>query len=292
MTMKTLLVFFLTTLGVLAKPVLAPTNYPLAYFTERLAGDFADILYEIPADLDPAFWRPNDAQISAIQKADLIIMNGATYEKWAVTTSLPDDKIVDTTLALADVFIESEKTITHSHGKAGEHSHGGTAFTTWLDLSQANQQAAAIRNALVATYPAHADSINQAYRKLEKDLLGLHAKLQKTAKSLKTKTYLASHPVYQYFARAYGLEIHSLAWEPEMELTKEALAQLTALQKKHPSAKTFIWEGPPRPGHIPALEKIGLRSVVIAPTSHKSDPDTDFLQAMTKNLEALMLSGK
>lgn len=289
--MKTLFTLLLTTLGVFAKPVLAPTNYPLAYFTERLAGDFADILYEIPADVDPAFWRPSDAQISAIQKADLVIVNGATYEKWAVTTSLPDDKIVDTSLAFADSLIEIENAATHSHGKEGEHSHGGTAFTTWLDLTQANQQAAAIKDALVATFPDHAKSINQAYPKLSKDLMDLDAKMKKTAESLENKTFLASHPIYQYFARAYGLEIHSLTWEPEMELTKEAVAELTALQQKHPAAKTFIWEGAPTTSHIPALEKLGLKSIVIVPAFSKLDPKTDFLQAMAKNLESLTSAG-
>jgi len=290
--MKTLLALLLTTLGVFAKPVLAPTNYPLAYFTERLAEDFADILYEIPADVDPAFWRPTDAQISAIQKADLIIMNGATYEKWAVTTSLPDDRIVDTSLAFTDTFIESENTITHSHGKEGEHSHGGLATTTWLDLSQANQQAAAIKDALLATFPEQADSIKQAYRKLEKDLMDLHAKMKKAADSLSTKTFLASHPIYQYFARAYGLRIHALVWDAKMELTEEALAELAKIQQKHPAAKTFIWDREPTPGHIPSLEKLGLKSIVITPVFGKPDPRTDFLQAMEKNLNALISAGK
>jgi zinc transport system substrate-binding protein len=290
--MKVLLALLLTTLGVFSKPVLAPTNYPLAYFTERMAGDFAEILYEIPADVDPAFWKPTDAQISAIQKADLIIINGATYEKWSVTTSLPDDKIVDTSLAFADSLIEIESSITHSHGNEGEHSHGGTAFTTWLDLKQASQQATAIKEALTATFPDHADSINKAYLKLTKDLIDLHEEMEKAAAALATKTFLASHPIYQYFSRAYGLKIHTLLWEPEMELTPNALAKLKKLQQKHPAAKTFIWEGNPTDGHIPTLEKLGLKSIIITPSFSKPGADTDFLQAMRNNLEALKSAGE
>lgn len=290
--MKSLLLLLLTTLSVFSKPVLAPTNYPLAYFTERLAGDFADILYEIPDDVDPAFWKPTDAQISAIQKADLIILNGATYEKWVVTTSLPDEKIVDTSLAFADSYIEGESTITHSHGNEGEHSHGGTAFTTWLDLNQAYQQATAIKDALIATFPGHAGSINLAYPKLAEDLMALDEDLKKTAGSLTNKTFLASHPIYQYFSRAYGLEIHPLVWEPEMELTKESLGELANLQEKYPAARTFIWEGAPTPGHIPTLEKLGLKSIVITPAFSKPGADRDFLQAMRNNLDSLKSAGE
>ncbi len=290
--MKTLLFLLITTLSVFSKPVLAPTNYPLAYYTERLAGDFADILYEIPADVDPSFWKPTDAQISAIQKADLIILNGATYEKWVVTTSLPDDKIVDTSLTFADSFIESENTITHSHGNEGEHSHGGTASTTWLDLNQAHQQATAIKDALIATFPDHASSINKAYPKLAKDLMELHEEMKKSADSLATRTFLASHPIYQYFSRAYGLDIHTLAWDPKMELSGEALAELKKLQRKYPAAKTFIWDGKPTASHIPALEKLGLQSIVITPAYSKPDADTDYLQAMRNNLDALKSGDK
>ncbi len=283
--MKILLAFLLTTLGVFAKPVLAVSNYPLAYFTERMAGDFAEILYEVPANVDPAYWKPTDAQISAIQKADLIILNGATFEKWVVTTSLPDDKIVDTSLAFADAFIESGNTVTHSHGAEGEHSHGGTAATTWLDLSQAEQQATAIKDALVATFPDRTAAITEAHGKLSGELLALHEEMKTTAATLAPKTFLASHPKYEYFSRAYGLQIETLLWYPEMELTAEALAEMEKLQAKHPNAKTFIWDGPPTPGHIPALEKLGLKSIVISPVS--GTPDTGFLKDMRSNLEAL-----
>lgn len=285
--MKILLALLLTTLGAFSKPVIAVSNYPLAYFTQRLAGDFAEVLYEIPADSDPAFWRPTDAQVSALQKADLIILNGATYEKWVVTTSLPDDKVVDTSLAFADRFVSSGNTVTHSHGNEGEHSHGGTASTIWLDLSQAEQQATAIKDALVAAFPDHAESVSKAHRGLSKELLELHDEMKEVADSLESKTLLASHPAYEYFARAYGLKVEALLWYPEMKLDENALSELEKLQAKHPSAKTFLWDDNPTPRHIPELEKRGLKSIVINPASNKPDAETDFLQAMRKNLAAL-----
>lgn len=285
--MKLLLALLLTTLNAFSKPVIATSNYPLTYFTERLAGDFAEILYDIPADSDPVFWRPTDEQVSALQKADLIVLNGATYEKWVVTTSLPDDKTVDTSLGFADKFIRSGNTVTHSHGNEGEHSHGGTASTLWLDLSQAEQQATAIKDALVATFPDHAGSVNEAYSELSEELLALHEEMKKVAGSLDSKTLLASHPAYEYFARAYGLKIKALLWYPKMELDENALAELEEMQKKHATAKVFIWDGEPADGHVSELGKLGLRSIVINPAFSKTDADTDFLQAMRNNVAAL-----
>ena len=39
-------------------PVVYVVNYPLQYFAMRIAGDFADVQYPAPADIDPAFWKP------------------------------------------------------------------------------------------------------------------------------------------------------------------------------------------------------------------------------------------
>src|SRR5688572_561215 len=123
-------------------------NYPLAYFTERIGSTEVDVIFSAPADEDPAFWQPTDAQIATMQQADLIVLNGATYSKWAEKVSLPQSKVLDTAAAFKGKFIEVKESVTHSHGKAGEHSHAGTAFTTWLDFQQAVQQASAICEAL------------------------------------------------------------------------------------------------------------------------------------------------
>lgn len=265
------------------KPTFAPTNYPLRYFTERLAGDFATILYEIPADQDPAFWKPNDTQIAKIQQADLIIMNGASYEKWAVTAPLPFEGIVDTSFGFYEQYIEVENARVHSHGNGEVHSHGGTAFTVWLDLQQARQQAQAIKVALIEDFPAHEAKVTKAYTQLADDLNEINEAMAKAASGLQGGPVLASHPIYQYWGRAYGVQVEALEWEPEMTLDAKALSDLTNLMKKNPSAKYFFWEGQPAPGHIETLQKMGLTSIIVAPCF--SEPESgDFLTTMKENI--------
>ena len=57
-------------------------NYPLSYFAERIGGDFIEIYYPIPRDVDPAFWEPTTEEILKIQQMDVILLNGADYAKW------------------------------------------------------------------------------------------------------------------------------------------------------------------------------------------------------------------
>ena len=54
-------------------------NYPLQYFAERIGGPDVRVVFPAPADGDPAFWKPSPEQIAAYQKADLILLNGASY---------------------------------------------------------------------------------------------------------------------------------------------------------------------------------------------------------------------
>ena len=105
-------------------------NYPLAYFAERLAGDLAEVRFPAPPDVDPAFWKPGADVVAAYQRADLILLNGAGYAKWVDKASLPRSRLVDTSRAFADKYIQAPSAVTHSHGPGGEHAHSGTAFTT------------------------------------------------------------------------------------------------------------------------------------------------------------------
>ena len=136
-----------------AKPVVYTVNYPLQYFAQRIAGDHADVIFPVPAGIDPAFWQPDAETITRFQDADLILLNGAGYAKWTGRASLPRSKLVDSSAGFRDKLIENTDRIAHSHGREGSHSHAGTAFTTWLDFSQAAAQVRTIRDALSRLHP-------------------------------------------------------------------------------------------------------------------------------------------
>ena len=78
------------------RPVVYTTFYPTTYFTERIVGDLATVVCPLPDGADPIFWQPTDADVAGYQEADLIIVNGAQFEKWLANVTLPEDRIVDT----------------------------------------------------------------------------------------------------------------------------------------------------------------------------------------------------
>lgn len=265
------------------KPEVWVTNYPLNYFTTRLAGDLATVIYKAPSDEDPAFWKPSDEDLSGFQRADLIISNGATYEKWAATASLPEEKVIDTSAGFSTQFIETKDGSTHSHGNEGAHSHGGTAFTTWIDFKQAIEQANAVRGALAKLCPQGASAIDERFAALQSDLASLDGAMVKAAKAAGGRPLMASHPIYQYWARRYGLNVATVLWEPETVPDDAAMDTLQKILKDHP-ATLMIWEDTPDPASVAKLKAIGVSSVVFAPTANTPDSG-DFLSAMQTNIQ-------
>lgn len=271
---------------------IATVNYPLAYFAERLVTgiDGIEVLFEAPADEDPAFWQPSDEEMNKIQQCRVILMNGAHYAKWAESASLPHDRVVNTSLSFVDSYIEVENAVTHAHSKDGEeHSHEGLAFTTWMDFGLAQKQADAAAQGIAKAFPEHKEAIMSNLSELLKDLKYMDGLMKFGTAKIKNGPVIASHPVYQYWERAYDLEIVSLMWEPEMELDEKAIADLKQALEFN-DAKYFLWEGQPLPEHVERLRKeFGLESVVISPCGNRpasGDLKTE-MKANADRLEAL-----
>ena len=293
--MKTLLTFCLG-LGMLLgmnegaraaeRPLrIAASNYPLVYFAERIGGDAVELVFQVPGDEDPAFWKPGAKAVGAMQKADLIALNGADYEKWLARVSLPMAKRVDTSEGFRSQFIQIAKAVTHSHGPGGTHSHTGTAFTTWLDFDQAAQQSRALATAMIKQRPGQAEKFGQGLAALLKDLAELDGEMKALGVAHAGQPLMGSHPVYQYLARRYGIRLEAVHWEPDVMPDAAEWKALTALRAKHP-ATLMIWEGQPTSEISARLASAGLQGVVFDPCANRPDAG-DFLSVMRSNVAML-----
>lgn len=272
----------------LTKPKIYVTNYPLKYFVERIAGECANVVFPVPDGLDPIFWMPGSEILSDMQKADLIILNGATYEKWLALVSLPPSKLVDTSIGFKDLYIQAPDSITHSHGPQGEHSHRGIRHTTWLDFYLAAKQAKAIEKALSRLLPDLKDELWNRYLALEKDLIELDEKFSQIFAKISNQRFLASYPEYCYLARRYSLNLKSLLWSPEVMPSSEQWKDVRDLLNKHP-AKWMIWEKEPIKESSNKLSIMGIRNLVFHPCGNAPE-GADFITMMYQNAQHLSMA--
>jgi zinc transport system substrate-binding protein len=260
-------------------------NYPLAYFAERIGGDEVDVRFPVPTGEDPDHWMPDAATIAEFQQADLILLNGAGYAKWTEKASLPLAKSCETAAGFRGLWLKADDVVTHSHGPAGKHTHGGPATITWLDFRQAATQASAVCSELARLLPESESRFRSRSRDLEAELMALDAELERIVAGGKNRLFVASHPVYHYWIRRTGLKVKSVHWEPDAVPNDEQMKELNAILTDHP-AKVMIWEGEPVPGAVAKLKAIGIASVVFEPCGNRP-ASGDFLSVMKKNLDRI-----
>jgi zinc transport system substrate-binding protein len=268
------------------------TFYPLAYFAARIAGDAVEVECPVPDDADPALWQPGSEVIRAYQQAEVLFINGASFEKWIATAPLPRSRIVDTTAGLKDDLLHYANATTHSHGPAGKHSHEGIDGHTWLDPVMALAQAQAVRDGLKRAYPESAVEFDAGFAALAKDLKALDESLKELAGKMDGVTVIATHPAYNYLARRYGWNLINVTIDPgspiEDAVVAEALGKLEQAGFASGQRRVAFWEVETSEANQAKLaDGLGAQSMIWSPVETRpggSGSDEDFLSGMRANI--------
>lgn len=261
--------------------------YPTAYLARRIAGGLVAVDCPVPEGEDPIFWQPSRADLERYRGARLVILNGAEFEKWATTASLPSSRVVRSADGFQDRFLTFDTGITHSHGAAGEHSHEGIDGHTWLDPFNAIDQAKSIERAMSSAWPEHAEAFTQNLAALEADLMTLDSAFKALTPRLAGVKLLASHPAYDYLAARYGWTIANLDLDPEVGLTEEAIAEVAHAIGDHEGRAILLWESEPSETTF----EVPFASVVFSPAelagTGPDEPAEDYLAIMRANIARL-----
>lgn len=271
-------------------PILYTTFYPTAYFAQRIGGDKIEVVCPCPDGADPANWMPDEKTIKAYQQADLIVINGASFEKWVAKVTLPESRLVNTTKPLEKEFIILKDAVTHTHGPEGEHSHEGIDGHTWLDPVNAKVQAAEIMKALIQYFGAHKETFEQGFAGLAKDLDALDARYKEVSKKLKGRHLMSSHPSYNYLARRYGWQHEYYLLDPEVVPDEQTMRRIKESARKH-STQFMLWETHPTQAVAEGMRELGLKNLLFLPCEligpEELESGQDYLSVMNANLTRL-----
>ncbi|MCM8530825.1 MAG: zinc ABC transporter substrate-binding protein [Lentisphaeraceae bacterium] len=259
---------------------IAVTNFPLYSLVESISGKAVDIVYNVPEDIDPAFWEPQEADILAMQEADLILLNGATYEKWLNSTALPGSKTVNTSKDCKGNFITIKDAEEHEHnGK--KHSHDGTDFNIWLDAKILSSQADEVLKQLIKLKPSMAEEFKKNHKSLISEVEAVFTEINMATAN--QKQFLASHPVYNYLAKVNGWELKNFHWEPDVMPSEEEWEKLKAAI---PHSKYMLYEDAPSLEVSEKLKSLGVK-VIVFRTGGNTPASKDLVLEMKANLENL-----
>jgi len=276
------------------RPLVATTFYPMTYFAERIGAADVRVVCPLPADADPSSWTPDADAIRLYQKADLILLNGAGFERWTKRVSLPRASRVDTSRSFKDRWLMSPTSTTHSHGLVGTHSHVDTNGHTWLDPVLAQAQARAVLGSLSRLMPHRGPQLEERFEALSNDLARLDQQFRALGAVEEGTTLLASHPCFDYLGDRYGWPIVNVHLDPTAPLDQIELRQVED-ELERSVAHTVLWKSQPTASKVAQLrDRFGLTSIVVSTCEHSpaatDPPSKDFIETMRGNIERLRVA--
>ncbi|NRA67713.1 MAG: zinc ABC transporter substrate-binding protein [Pseudobacteriovorax sp.] len=279
------LLFLLYSSYGLAKDKIFVSFYPLEYAVQSLVGDKAEIWN--PVDSDPAEWKPSKSQITEMQKAKLIVINGAKFEKWKKVVSLPKSKLVDTARPFRKTWLHyhDKHAKPHRHGNK-VHTHKGTDGHTWMSPKRFLKQIDTLYRRLGRAAIVDQKTLDANYQKLKAAVTELDSSWQAAGKKLKTSgPVFANHPAYNYLAKDYGFKVHNFHVTPDVDFTDKEKKEISAAVAKK-KGKLFWWESAPNETNRKFIEdELKLTSLVVSPSEIQGPKD--FIATMRANVQQL-----
>jgi len=262
--------------------------YPLAYMTERIAGDVAAIKSIVGA-ADPDDYSLSPSDITAMNRADLVILQGAEFEPWG------DD--IATQLSSADVpVIEVASSLTlmkadNAHEDEHNHAHGEFDPHTWLDPALAGQMVDVIASALIDAAPAYADDFRANAAALKKDFADLDTAYSRGLAQCTQNEVIISHDAFGYVAAKYSFTTHAIAGlSTQDEPSAETLAELKKIATQEGITYILTEENAITRFSETLASETGLTMLPINPLATPADDHADFFDRARANLSQLAIA--
>ena len=248
--------------------------YPLKEFTEKIAGDKAEVNCLVPENMEPHDYEPKTKDFEKLMKSDSFIYNGLGMEDWVdqVNETLKDKQVVIVNSSDGiDVRKEGNSIDPHS----------------WLSLKQAQIQTENIKNTLVKLDEKNKDYYEENYNKFKEELDNLYDEYKVKFYKLDKKDFITGHAAFGYLCRDFGLTQKSVEnLFGEGEPTPKQLEDLVKFCTEN-NIKTIFSEslGSPKVSETLASE-VGAKVQPIMTLESKED-DKSYIEAMRYNLEEI-----
>jgi len=233
--------------------------YPLAYMAQEIVGNTTTVV-NLAGASDVHDFEPSPQDLVRLNKADLVIFQGAELEPWAegVIEDL-ESKNVMTLEVTHDLALAKLEDHDEDHGdeedhegeedeEHDDHGHGEFDPHTWLDPVLAQDMVDEILAALIeidagnqALYKSNAETLKQKFAQLDQNFKTRLA-------NCTNQEVIISHDAFGYIARRYGFETHAIAGistsdEPSAkilaELKDEAAAGATHILTEQSNVTRF-----------------------------------------------------
>jgi len=250
--------------------------YPLYDFVKKIGKDKVDVSTVVPIGIEPHDFDPTPKQIIDLQKADLVFINGAGFEKWIRKITNPN-------------IVDLSKKISIEKIGANSNPH------IWLDPLLVKSMASIIFNNLAALDPKNVVYYQANLNEFDSKLEELDSNIVNNLTNCPSKDFIAFHDAFGYFSKRYGLIQHSInGLSPELDMNPQRVSESIELAEKM-GITTIFSEDNIEPRLAQTIsEEIGGQVLILSPiemiSQKELDLKKDYFSKMYDNLNNLKIA--
>jgi zinc transport system substrate-binding protein len=229
------------------KLLVVTTFYPLAEFSDNVGGERVEVRNLTPPGIEPHDFEPSPRDMAAIQKADVLVYNGAGLEPW-LGKILPDLRrrgavIVDTSagIRVLEGVEDDEDDHGHEEDEGDDHGHGPEDPHFWLDPVLAGRQVNNIKKGLIKADPDNRALYEANAGRYQDKLAELDRAFREGLAPFERREIVISHASLAYVANRYGLRMVSIAGvSTEDEPSPRQLRAIARFVEEHNVRYIFV----------------------------------------------------
>lgn len=224
--------FLLANLNAQEKPLVVASASIFADMTEILAGEQVEVKTIVPIGEDPHIYEPTPGDAQLIAKADLILINGLTFEGWLnelIENSGTKAKVVTITKGVEPIESIKYKNSTDPHA--------------WMDAGNGLIYIKNIKEALSELDPDHADIYSFNHDLYRQQLLDMDKYIRQLIESIpeSRRILVTSHDAFRYYGKRYGIRVEAiLGTSTDAEVQTSDIIRLNKIIKESGIPAVFI----------------------------------------------------
>jgi zinc transport system substrate-binding protein len=207
---------------------------PQQYLVQQISAELVNAQVLVEPGADPHTYEPKPGQMADLTKARLYFSIGMPFEKvWLpkISAANPELKVVATDQGITKLPMED-----HGHAHASDHTEASLDPHIWLAPQLLKIMAQTISMALSEAAPEHVARFAQNYRQFAGRMDELDGQIRALLAGTQGTRFIAFHPSWGYFAKAYGLVQIPI----EIEGKEPKAAQLRDLIRKARELKITV----------------------------------------------------
>lgn len=183
------------------KPLVVSTASIFADMAKNITGDEVVVEMIVPTGGDPHIYEPTPADVQLVERADLILMNGLTFEGWLqelIENSGTKAKVITITNGIEPIQSLAYKNSTDPHA--------------WMDAKLGLVYIENIKNALIELHPGGRKTFEFNYGLYRQQLLEMDTFIKRSIESIpeQRRILITSHDAFRYYGNRYGIVVESV----------------------------------------------------------------------------------